>query len=145
MGEDSDVFVGLDVAKVRYAVAVAEGGRRGGVRFLGEISAEPMSVRRLVARLERRHARLHFCYEAGPTGYGLYRQLTGMGYRCTVVAPRLTPPCPRTSSAPAVDLRGRTAKLNLHASFLQISDQMLVGISYCYITVGIVGLSCKVT
>jgi transposase len=34
---------------------------------------------------------LGICYEAGPTGYGLYRQLTGLGYRCTVVAPSLIP------------------------------------------------------
>ena len=42
-----------------------------------------------MARLEKRHARLHFCYEAGPTDYGLYRQLTAMGHRGTVVAPSM--------------------------------------------------------
>ena len=92
--EDSEVFVGLDVAKLRHAVAVAEGGRQGEVRYLGEIDAEPASVRRMVARLEKRHRTLHFCYEAGPTGYGLYRQLTAMGHRCTVVAPSLIPKRP---------------------------------------------------
>jgi transposase len=91
VGEDSGVFVGLDVAKVRHAVAVAEGGRGGEIRFLGEISAEPVCVRRLVARLEKRHEQLHFCCEAGPTSYGLYRQLTAMGHRCTVVAPSMIP------------------------------------------------------
>jgi transposase len=91
VGDDSEVFVGLDVAKACHAVAVAEDGRRGEVRFLGEISTESTSVRRLVSRLEKRHARLHFCYEAGPTGYGLYRQLTEMGHRCTVVAPSMIP------------------------------------------------------
>jgi transposase len=91
MGEDTEVFVGLDVAKIRHAVAIAEDGRQGEIRFLGEIDADPTSVRRLVSRLEKRHARLHFCYEAGPTGYGLHRQLTAMGHRCTVVAPSLIP------------------------------------------------------
>ena len=91
VGDDNEVFVGLDVAKARHAVAVAEDGRRGEVRFLGEIGSDPTSVRRLVARLEKRHARLHFCYEAGPTGYGLYRQLSEMGHRCTVVAPSMIP------------------------------------------------------
>jgi len=84
----------LDVAKARYAVAIAENGGRGGqgeVRFLGEIGSDPISVCRLVARLEKRHARLHFCYEAGPTGYGLQRLLTGMGHRCMVVAPSRIP------------------------------------------------------
>lgn len=92
--EHSEVYVGLDVAKVRHAVAVAEGGRQGEVRYLGEIDADPASVRRMVARLEKRHRTLHFCYEAGPTGYGLYRQLTAMGHRCTVVAPSLIPKRP---------------------------------------------------
>jgi transposase len=44
-----------------------------------------------VAKLEKRHGRLHFCYEAGPTGYGLHRQLTKLGHSCTVVAPSLIP------------------------------------------------------
>jgi transposase len=90
--QHSEVFVGVDAAKLRHAVAVAEDGRQGEVRYLGEIGADPESVRRLAARLEKRHeGGLHFCYEAGPTGYGLYRQLTGLGYRCTVVAPSLIP------------------------------------------------------
>jgi transposase len=63
-----EVFVGLDVAKLRHAVAVAEDGRDGEVRFFGEIGADAASVRRLVAKLEKRHGRLHFCYEAGSTG-----------------------------------------------------------------------------
>jgi transposase len=43
---------------------------------LGEIEGDPDSVQRLMAKLEKRNVRLHFCYEAGPTGYGLYRRLT---------------------------------------------------------------------
>ena len=91
MEQHTVVFVGLDVAKARHAVAVAEDGRQGEVRYLGEIDADTESVRRLVAKLEKRHARLHFCYEAGPTGYGLHRQLTTLGHLCTVVAPSLIP------------------------------------------------------
>ena len=34
---------------------------------------------------------LHICYEAGPTGYVLYWQLTALGVPCTVVAPTLVP------------------------------------------------------
>ena len=91
MEQHSEVFVGIDAAKLRHAVAVAETGRQGAVRFIGEIDADPESVRRLVARLEKRHTRLNFCYEAGPTGYGLHRQLTKLGHSCTVVAPSLIP------------------------------------------------------
>jgi transposase len=63
----------------RSAVAVAEEGRNGEVRYLGEIDAEAESVRRLAAKLAKRHGKLHFCYEAGPTGYGLYRQRRSWG------------------------------------------------------------------
>lgn len=91
MEQHTEVFVGLDVAKARHAVAVAEDGRQGEVRYIGEIGADTDSVRRLVTKLEKRHGRLHFCYEAGPTGYGLYRQLTKLGHQCTVVAPSLIP------------------------------------------------------
>jgi transposase len=90
--EHTEVFVGVDAAKLRHAVAVAEGGRKGEVRYLGEIGADTESVRRLVAKLEKQHgSRLQFCYEAGPTGYGLHRQLTALGHECTVVAPSLIP------------------------------------------------------
>jgi len=37
MGEYSEVFVAFDVAKTKHAVAIAEGGRTGEVRFVGEV------------------------------------------------------------------------------------------------------------
>ena len=92
MEQHSEVFVGVDAAKLRHAVAVAEDGRQGEVRYIGEVGADPESVRRLAAKLQKRHGHgLHFCYEAEPTGYGLCRQLTKLGHRCTVVAPSLIP------------------------------------------------------
>ena len=63
----------------RWLTVVAEAR----VRFLGEIDADPDSVRRMVSRREKRHRVLHFCYDTGPTGYGLYRLPIGMGHRCT--------------------------------------------------------------
>ena len=36
-------------------------------------------------------AQVSVVYEAGPTGYGLYRELRQRGYRCEVVAPSLIP------------------------------------------------------
>lgn len=104
----SEVFIGLDVAKERHAVAVAEPGRQGEVRYFGEIDANAASVRKLVARLRKRYERLHFCYEAGPTGYGLYRQIIGLGHECSVVAPSLIPRKPgdriKTNRRDAVQL-----------------------------------------
>jgi transposase len=87
----SEVFVGLDVAKARNAVAIADAGRDGEVRYLGEVSSAPQDMARLVRKLSRRHGRLHFCYEAGCTGYGLYRQIKALGHDCTVAAPSLIP------------------------------------------------------
>jgi len=91
MAEVREAFIGIDAAKLRNAVAIADAGRDGEVRFLGEVDASPEGMRRLAARLAAKYDRLHFCYEAGPTGYGLHRLLTGLGHHCTVVAPSLIP------------------------------------------------------
>ena len=45
----------------------------------------------MIRKLAGRYEKLHFCYEAGPTGYGLYRQVRGLGHHCTIVAPSLIP------------------------------------------------------
>lgn len=84
-------YVAFDTSKETIAVAVAEGGRRREVRFFGTIASRPDAVGKLVAKLADRHKRLAFCYEAGPTGYGLYRQITALGYDCQVVAPSMVP------------------------------------------------------
>jgi transposase len=87
MTEDSR-FVGLDVHAETIAVAVAEAD--GTVRSLGTIPNTPEAVRRVVTKLEPREG-LRVCYEAGPTGYVLYRQLTALAVPCVVVAPTLVP------------------------------------------------------
>jgi transposase len=86
-----EAFIGIDAAKLRNAVAIAEAGRDGEIRYLGEIDASPESMRRLLAKLASKYDRLHCCYEAGPTGYGLHRLITGLGHACIVVAPSLIP------------------------------------------------------
>jgi transposase len=91
MAEPREAFVGIDAAKLRNAVAVADAGRDGEVRFFGEVDASPEGMRRLAAKLAARYDRLTFCYEAGPTGYGLHRLLTDLGHSCMVVAPSLIP------------------------------------------------------
>lgn len=83
-------YVGLDVHKETIAVAVA-GSDGAEVRFFGQIANTPQAVEKLVSQLRKGCAQLSFCYEAGPCGYGLYRQLTDLGWDCQVVAPSLIP------------------------------------------------------
>ena len=80
MGKYSEVFVGIDTAKKKHAVAIADAGRDGETRYLGEIDSAPATVERVIKKVR-------VCYEAGPTGYGLYRQIITLGHECTVVAP----------------------------------------------------------
>ena len=94
MQQKSKVFVGLDTSKLKISVAVAEVGRQGEIRFLGEIDNTPEAVRRLVSKLSSKHRELLFCYEAGPTGYGLHRQVSALGHECAVIAPSLIPKRP---------------------------------------------------
>jgi transposase len=71
-------------------VAVAQGGLRGEVRDYGRIANTPAALRRLAGKLGQ-EATLRFCYEAGPCGYGIQRQLSAHGHECIVVAPSLIP------------------------------------------------------
>ena len=81
-------FLGLDVHADTIAVAVAE--PNGEVRSLGTIPNRTESIRKLVKKLGAVE-QLRACYEAGPTGYVLYWQLSELGVECEVVAPTLVP------------------------------------------------------
>lgn len=85
-------YIGLDVSKEKIAVAIADEGREK-PRYYGMIPHSPEAIRKLVNKLGKQ-ANLHVCYEAGPTGYGLYRLLLSMGVKCEVIAPALIPKKP---------------------------------------------------
>jgi transposase len=86
----SGAFVGIDTSKLRNAVAVAEEGRGGEVRYLGEIDTTEAATRKLVAKLAAKYRQLTFCYEGGPTGYGLYRLIRRLGRAINSLRPSLT-------------------------------------------------------
>lgn len=85
--------VGLDTHQDTIAVAVSDacGGKP---RYYGEIPNKPEASAKLVKALTAEGEAGSFCYEAGPCGYEIYRQLTGLGQTCAVVAPSLIPTKP---------------------------------------------------
>ena len=108
MGHHSEAFIGIDTSNLRNAVAVAEEGRDGEVCYLGEIDTTEAATRKLVIKLAAKYRQLTFCYEAGPTGYGLHRSIGKLGHDCIVAAPSLIPKKPgdrvKTNRRDAVDL-----------------------------------------
>ena len=108
MSDHNEAFVAFDTSKLRNAVAIADGGRAGEVRFFGNIENSAAATTKLVRKLASKYQRLTFCYEAGPTGYELYRQIKGLGQECVVIAPSLIPKKPgdrvKTNRRDAVSL-----------------------------------------
>ncbi len=82
-------YVGLDVHKKLIAVAVAD-EEGGAPRSLGVVANEPADLRALMRRLAQMGP-VECCYEAGPCGYVLQREMAQAGLSCQVVAPSLIP------------------------------------------------------
>ncbi len=89
MEKDIKFFVGLDVHKETISISVCEPGREAS-QFRGTIRHDVPALLKLLRKLGAPAAQL-VAYEAGPTGYGLYRRLVQEGYVCRVVAPSLIP------------------------------------------------------
>src|ERR1700754_3573996 len=77
MEDDSTLYVGLDVHRESITVAYALGA--GEVELLGKIGTTKADIDRLCKRLQSKARRICIVYEAGPCGYGLYRQLVQKG------------------------------------------------------------------
>ncbi|NQU11511.1 IS110 family transposase [bacterium] len=103
--------VGLDVHKDRNEVAIAE-NRNGEVRLYGSVSNDLHALEKLVRKLGGPSVVLHFVYEAGPCGFGIYRRLAQLGIDCAVVAPSLVPKKP--GDRVKTDRRDAVALARLH-------------------------------
>lgn len=90
--KDTIKYVGLDVSKEKIAVAIAEEGR-GEPRYFGMIPHSTEMIKKLIKKIGTPE-NLRVCYEAGPTGYPLYRTLFNLGVHCEVIAPSLIPQKP---------------------------------------------------
>ena len=82
-------YVGLDVHKSSIVIAIADPGGTPAT-ILATIPNDFASLAKALRRLGPAET-LSCCYEAGPTGYGLYRRLKADGFRCVVIAPSLVP------------------------------------------------------
>jgi len=134
MKQPTTLFVGLDVHKDSIAVAHAAEDRSAEVIYVGAIGTRQADLDALVRRLHSKAARLVFAYEAGPCGYVLYRQLTGQGLQCLVVAPSLIPRKPgdrvKTDRRDAVQLARLLRSGDLTAVYVpSVEDEAIRDIS----------------
>ncbi len=124
-------YVGLDVHKETIAVAVAEPGRAEPV-YRGEIANRPKRVEKWLVKLSQAYAGglLAFCYEAGPCGYVLYRQILASGHDCQVVAPSRIPKAPgerlKTDRRDALKLARLLRSGDLKAVWVPDTDQEMM-------------------
>jgi transposase len=83
-------YVGIDAHKKGLVIAMLIGDQSTPVTW--QLANEPNAVRRLVRRLEREApGPVRVCYEAGPCGYALQRQMTPPRVSGQVIAPALVP------------------------------------------------------
>jgi transposase len=83
-------YVGVDAHKKDLFVAMLIGDQTTPVTW--QLANERNAVRRLVRKLEREApGPVRMCYEAGPCGYALQRQVTTPRVSCQVIAPALIP------------------------------------------------------
>ena len=88
MHESTPIYVALDDSKRKVVVGILRPGQVDAE--LREMPKEPHLIRRLFQRLTREGS-VRACYEAGVSGYDLYRQITACEVECQVIAPALTP------------------------------------------------------
>lgn len=119
-------YVGLDVHKDTIAIASCAGGPMQEAKDEGTVPHDvPRLIRKLLSLAPAE--RLQIVYEAGPTGFGLCRELRAHGIACMIVAPNRVPqmPGPRIKTDKR-DARHLATQLRLGAlSGIAIPDEEL--------------------
>jgi len=105
-------FIGLDVHKKTITIAIADKCRENKPRVYGTIANELEAVDKFCRKMLSSASQLHFVYEAGPCGYGIYRHLTAKGFDCMVAAPSLIPK--KSGERIKTDRRDATNLARLH-------------------------------
>jgi len=83
-------FVGLDAHKEEHHVCLRVAGKEKPEEFV--VSNHPQEIKRMVKRIRKQApGPIRMCYEAGPCGFALQRQIKAAGASCVVVAPSLIP------------------------------------------------------
>lgn len=125
--KEYSMYVGLDVDKVKIAVAEAHKEFEK-PEYRNEVPNDTKAIDRLLKRYDKRETR--FCYEAGPTGYGLQRYLAKKGYECDVIAPSLIPRRPgdrvKTNRRDAIKLAGLLRAGELTPIYVPTEEQEAV-------------------
>jgi len=137
MEHDSILYVGLDVHKDSITAAYAPGTDE--VQLLGKIGTTQTDIDRLCKRLQSKARHIHIVYEAGPCGYGLYRQLVQKGFDCMVCAPSLIPKKPgervKTDRRDAVKLVRSLRAGDLSAVYVPtVDDEAFRDLSRAWVT-----------
>jgi len=93
MTQSNILFIGMDVHKDSIVISLADDNRTE-IRRYGSMGGSLDDFKKTLRKLVATGKTLFFCYEAGPTGYELYRYITSQGHQCIVVAPSLIPKKP---------------------------------------------------
>lgn len=87
---DGITDVGMDTHKKSISVAMFLPEEEKATEW--HVANETKAIRRMVKKVMRQASgKARFCYEAGPCGYALQRQIRELGGECIVIAPSLTP------------------------------------------------------
>jgi len=84
-------FIGMDVHKNSITIATCDADRSDQPRIYGAIDNDLNALDKFCRKMVSSASRLHFVYEAGPCGYGIYRHLSRKGFDCMVAAPSMIP------------------------------------------------------